>query len=126
MAYHEAGHALVATALPDTDPVHKISIIPRGMAALGYTMQLPTEDRFLMTRASSRTAWPCCSAAAWRRSSSSAISTGAQDDLSKATDIARRMVRPFGMSQRLGSLEKDRRGIMLQLPIEPPARVEYS
>ncbi len=59
VAYHEAGHAIVATALPNPDPVHKISIVQRGLAALGYTMQLPTEDRYLQTRAISSARWPC-------------------------------------------------------------------
>jgi cell division protease FtsH len=129
VAYHELGHALVATALPGADEVHKISIIPRGIAALGYTMQLPTEDRFLMTESEleNRVATLLGGRAA-EELIYDEVSTGAHDDLSKATDIARSMVKTFGMSPRLGqvSLEKDRRGIMLQSPIEPPARVEYS
>ena len=129
VAYHELGHALVATALPGADEVHKISIIPRGIAALGYTMQLPTEDRFLMTESEleNRVATLLGGRAA-EELIYDEVSTGAHDDLSKATDIARSMVKTFGMSPRLGqvSLEKDRRGIMLQSPIEPPARAEYS
>src|SRR4051812_14872691 len=130
VAYHEVGHALVATALPaGADNVHKISIIPRGVAALGYTMQLPTEDRFLMTESEleNRVATLLGGRAA-EELIFDEVSTGAHDDLSKATDIARSMVKTFGMSPRLGqvSLEKDRRAIMLQSPIEPAIRGEYS
>jgi len=129
VAYHELGHALVATALPGTDNVHKISIIPRGVAALGYTMQLPTEDRFLMTESEleNRVATLLGGRVA-EELIFDEVSTGAHDDLSKATDIARSMVKTFGMSPRLGqvSLEKDRRGLMLQSPIDPISRSEYS
>jgi cell division protease FtsH len=129
VAYHELGHALVASALPGNDEVHKISIIPRGIAALGYTMQLPTEDRFLMTETEleNRVATLLGGRLA-EELIFDEVSTGAHDDLSKATDIARSMVKTFGMSPRLGqvSLEKDRRGIMLQAPLEPTPRVEYS
>jgi cell division protease FtsH len=129
VAYHELGHALVATALPGNDNVHKISIIPRGIAALGYTMQLPTEDRFLMTESEleNRVATLLGGRVA-EELIFDEVSTGAHDDLSKATDIARSMVKTFGMSPRLGqvSLEKDRRGIMLQSPAEPSAHVDYS
>ena len=122
VAYHELGHALVATALPGSDNVHKISIIPRGIAALGYTMQLPTEDRFLMTESElENQVATLLGGRAAEELIFDEVSTGAHDDLSKATDIARSMVKTFGMSPRLGqvSLEKDRRGIMLQSPIEP-------
>jgi cell division protease FtsH len=129
VAYHELGHALVASALPGNDEVHKISIIPRGVAALGYTMQLPTEDRFLMTETEleNRVATLLGGRIA-EELIFDEVSTGAHDDLSKATDIARSMVKTFGMSPRLGqvSLEKDRRGMMLQSPLEPAPRVEYS
>src|SRR5580765_7285261 len=121
VAYHELGHALVATALPGNDNVHKISIIPRGVAALGYTIQLPTEDRFLMTESEleNRVATLLGGRIA-EELIFDEVSTGAHDDLSKATDIARSMVKTFGMSPRLGqvSLEKDRRSIMLQSPLE--------
>jgi cell division protease FtsH len=129
VAYHELGHALVATALPGNDNVHKISIIPRGIAALGYTMQLPTEDRFLMTESElENKVATLLGGRAAEELIFDEVSTGAHDDLSKATDIARSMVKTFGMSPRVGqvSLEKDRRGLMLQAPIDPAARVEYS
>ena len=129
VAYHELGHALVATALPGNDNVHKISIIPRGVAALGYTMQLPTEDRFLMTESElENKVATLLGGRAAEELIFDEVSTGAHDDLSKATDIARSMVKTFGMSPRLGqvSLEKDRRALMLQSPIETAARVEYS
>jgi cell division protease FtsH len=129
VAYHELGHALVATALPGNDNVHKISIIPRGVAALGYTMQLPTEDRFLMTESElENKVATLLGGRVAEELIFDEVSTGAHDDLSKATDIARSMVKTFGMSPRLGqvSLEKDRRALMLQAPLDPGARVEYS
>jgi len=103
VAYHECGHALVAISLPNTDPVHKISIIPRGLGALGYTMQRPEDDRVLITRSEliSRINVLLGGIAAedmiYQESS-----TGAQNDLQRATDIARRMVTEFGMSSKLG------------------------
>ena len=105
VAYHESGHAIVATALPGLDPVHKISIVQRGFGALGYTMQLPFEDRYLMTRTdllhqlavllAGRTA---------EEIALGEISTGAQNDLQRATDIARAMVTEFGMSDSVGAI----------------------
>jgi cell division protease FtsH len=105
VAYHELGHALVAMALPGTDPVQKISIIPRGIAALGYTMQVPTEDRFLMrkTELNNRIATLLGGRAAEALVFND-ISTGAHNDLSRATDIARSMVKEYGMSDRLGQV----------------------
>ena len=105
VAYHELGHALVTMALPGTDPVRKISIIPRGIAALGYTMQVPTEDRFLMrkTELNNRIATLLGGRAAEALIFND-ISTGAQNDLSRATDIARSMVKEYGMSERLGQV----------------------
>lgn len=103
VAYHECGHALVAISLPNTDPVHKISIIPRGLGALGYTLQRPEDDRMLITRSEliSRINVLLGGIAAedmiYQESS-----TGAQNDLQRATDIARRMVTEFGMSTKLG------------------------
>ena len=105
VAFHELGHAIVAMALPGTDPVQKISIIPRGIAALGYTMQVPTEDRFLMrkTELKNRIATLLGGRAAEALIFND-ISTGAHNDLSRATDIARSMVKEYGMSERLGQV----------------------
>jgi len=105
VAHHEVGHALVALSLPGTDPVHKISIIPRGIAALGYTMQVPTEDRFLMSRTEllNRIATLLGGRAA-EEIVFGDISTGAHNDLARATDIARSMIKEYGMSPRLGQV----------------------
>ena len=103
VAYHEMGHALVASALPGADPVHKVSIIPRGIGALGYTMQRPTEDRFLIERGEliNRMA-VLMGGRASEEIIFNEISTGAADDLDRATDIARQMVTRFGMAEALG------------------------
>ncbi|MHA6640451.1 ATP-dependent zinc metalloprotease FtsH [Stutzerimonas frequens] len=109
VAYHEMGHALVAMALPGVDPVHKVSIIPRGMGALGYTIQRPIEDRFLMTRDELESKMAVLlggRAAEWLVYAH--LSTGAADDLAKVTDIARAMVTRYGMSKRLGHLALER------------------
>ena len=108
VAYHEMGHALVALALPGTDPVQKISIIPRGVGALGYTMQRPAEDRYLMGAAEleARMAVLMGGRAAEMMLGSD-VSTGAADDLAKATDIARGMVMRFGMDAGLGPVALD-------------------
>jgi len=109
VAYHEMGHALVAMALPGVDPVHKVSIIPRGMGALGYTIQRPIEDRFLMTREELENKMAVLlggRAAEWLVFAH--LSTGAADDLAKVTDIARAMVTRYGMSKRLGHLALER------------------
>jgi cell division protease FtsH len=105
VAYHELGHAIVAMTLPETDPVQKISIVPRGIAALGYTMQVPTEDRFLMRRTEllNRIATLLGGRAA-EEIIFDDISTGAHNDLSRATDIARSMVKEYGMSRHLGQV----------------------
>ncbi|RQP27726.1 ATP-dependent zinc metalloprotease FtsH [Burkholderia ubonensis] len=105
VAHHEMGHALVAMALPGVDPVQKISIIPRGIAALGYTIQRPTEDRFLMDRAElmNRMAVLLGGRAA-ERLVFDEISTGAADDLAKASEIARSMVVRYGMDPKLGQV----------------------
>ncbi len=103
VAYHEMGHALVALALPGTDPVHKVSIIPRGIGALGYTLQRPTEDRFLMTRTElERKIMVLLGGRASEKLVFGHLSTGAADDLAKATDIARDMVTRYGMDEVLG------------------------
>jgi cell division protease FtsH len=105
VAYHEAGHALVATALPGLDPVHKISIVQRGFGALGYTMQLPLEDKYLMTRTDLR--HQLAVLLGGRTAEEIAlgeISTGAQNDLQRASDIARAMVTEWGMSDSIGAI----------------------
>jgi cell division protease FtsH len=102
VAYHESGHALVAYSLPNTDPVHKVSIIPRGLAALGYTMQRPEGDRFLMTQSELESRIQVLLAGTIAEEIIyTDISTGAQNDLERATAIARSMVMEYGMS-RLG------------------------
>ncbi|MGE0447575.1 MAG: ATP-dependent zinc metalloprotease FtsH, partial [Vicinamibacterales bacterium] len=122
VAYHESGHAIVATDLPGMDPVHKISIVQRGFGALGYTMQLPLEDRYLMQRRDllhqlavllgGRTA---------EEIALGEISTGAQNDLQRASDIARSMVTEWGMSDLLGAVNYDghKRSKFLDIPIGP-------
>ncbi len=103
VAFHEMGHTLVALALPGSDPVHKVSIIPRGMGALGYTLQRPTEDRFLMTREElERKIMVLLGGRAAEKLVFGHLSTGAADDLAKATDIARDMVMRYGMDEALG------------------------
>jgi cell division protease FtsH len=122
VAFHEAGHALVALSCSKTEPVHKISIIPRGVGALGYTQQLPTEDRYLMTRGEllDRLAvllgGRCAEEVIF-----SEVSTGAVDDLHRATDIARAMVTEYGMSDKLGPVvyERERRPMFLDGPWQP-------
>jgi cell division protease FtsH len=105
VAYHESGHAIVASALPDQDPVHKISIVQRGFGALGYTMQLPLEDRYLMTRTSLQNQLAVLLGGRTAEEIAfGEISTGAQNDLQRATDIARAMVTQFGMSETLGPI----------------------
>ncbi|HEY7288954.1 MAG TPA: ATP-dependent zinc metalloprotease FtsH [Vicinamibacterales bacterium] len=128
VAYHESGHAIVATVLPNLDPVHKISIVQRGFGALGYTMQLPLEDRYLMQRRDlehqlavllgGRTA---------EEIALGEISTGAQNDLQRATDIARAMVTEFGMSDEMGAInyEANKRARFLDIPM-PQERGLYA
>ncbi len=100
VAYHEAGHALVAYCLPNTDPVHKVSIIPRGIAALGYTLQRPEEDRYLMTQGELESRIQVLLAGTVTEEIVyEDISTGAQNDLERASDIARSMVMEYGMSR---------------------------
>src|SRR3954451_17190518 len=109
VAYHEMGHALVALALPGADPIHKISIIPRGLGALGYTVQRPTEDRFLMTREELQNKMAVLlGGRAAELIVFDHVSTGAADDLRRVTDIARSMVTRYGMSQKLGNVAYDR------------------
>jgi cell division protease FtsH len=122
VAYHESGHAIVATAIPNMDPVHKISIVQRGFGALGYTMQLPLEDRYLMQRRDllnqlavllgGRTA---------EEIALGEISTGAQNDIQRATDIARAMVTEWGMSDAIGTInyEGAKRSKFLDIQMGP-------
>jgi cell division protease FtsH len=105
VAYHEMGHAMVALSLPGTDSVQKISIIPRGIAALGYTMQVPTEDRFLMKKTELLN--KIASLLGGRAAEEiifGDISTGAHNDLARATDIAKSMITEYGMSEDLGQV----------------------
>ncbi|MGJ5133270.1 ATP-dependent zinc metalloprotease FtsH [Bradyrhizobium oligotrophicum] len=109
VAYHEMGHAIVAMSLPGTDPVHKVSIIPRGVGALGYTIQRPTEDRFLMTREELENKMAVLlGGRAAELVVYGHLSTGAADDLRRVTDIARSMVTRYGMSEQLGSVAYER------------------
>jgi cell division protease FtsH len=103
VAYHEVGHALVAAYSEHVDPVHKISIVPRGRAALGYTLQLPTADQFLLTRSElvDRLRGMLGGRAA-EEIVFNEVSTGAQNDIERATALAREMVAMFGMSERIG------------------------
>ena len=125
VAYHEMGHALVALALPGVDPVHKVSIIPRGIGSLGYTIQRPTEDRFLMTREELENKMAVAlggRAAEWIVFGH--LSTGAADDLRRVTDIARSMVTRYGMSEKLGNVAYDRdpRTFLTGPDLPPPPR----
>jgi cell division protease FtsH len=105
VAYHESGHALVAALLPNADPVAKISIIPRARGALGYTLQMPTEDRYILTKDEllDRVTVMLGGRAA-ELTKFATISTGASDDIQKATELVRRMITEFGMSDELGSV----------------------
>ena len=120
IAYHESGHAIVATVVPGLDPVHKISIVQRGFGALGYTMQLPLEDRYLATRTELLSQLTVLLAGRTAEEIAlGEISTGAQNDLQRATDIARAMVTQFGMSDRLGVISYDgpARSRFLEVPV---------
>ena len=129
VAYHELGHAIVAMSLPGQDPVHKISIIPRGIGALGYTIQRPTEDRFLMTREEldNRMAVLLGGRAA-ELVFFHHLSTGAADDLVKATDTARSMVLRYGMDEKLGHVayERERASIFAAQDPRGPHGREFS
>jgi cell division protease FtsH len=128
VAYHECGHTLVAELLPTTDPVHRVSIVQRGIAALGYTLQLPTEDRYLMTR--TELLDKLCVMLGGRVAEElvfSETSTGAQNDLQRAANIARSMVTEYGMTRKFGPLtfEKERRPLFLDIGL-PHGAKEYS
>jgi cell division protease FtsH len=122
VAYHESGHAIVAESVEFADPVHKITIVPRGVAALGYTQQQPIEDRYLMTKSEllDRMAVLLGGRVA-EELVFGEISTGAQNDLQRATDIARSMVTEYGMSNRLGlvTYERERRPMFLPESFSP-------
>ena len=118
VAFHETGHALMAESLETADQVHKISIIPRGIAALGYTLQLPTEDRYLMTK--SELLDRLCVLLGGRVAEEIAfgeVSTGAHNDLFRSTDIAKSMVKEYGMSEKLGyiTFEGERKPLFLDI-----------
>ena len=120
VAYHESGHAIVASVLPNLDPVHKISIVQRGFGALGYTMQLPLEDRYLMQRGDLESQLAVLLGGRTAEEIAlGEISTGAQNDLQRATDIARAMVTEFGMSDALGAINYDgnKRARFLDIPM---------
>jgi cell division protease FtsH len=127
VAYHESGHAIVASHLPNADPVRRISIIPRGISALGYTLQLPTEDRYLMTKTEllDRTAVLLGGRVA-EEITFGEISTGAHNDLQRATDIATSMVKEYGMSEKLGYVTFNKEKNPLFLPSSIFSSKEYS
>lgn len=123
VAFHEMGHAIAAMAIPGSDPVHKVSIIPRGIGALGYTIQRPLEDRYIVTREELENKMVVLlggRAAEWIVFQH--LSTGASDDLRRVTDIARSMVVQYGMSPALGNVtyERDQRGMLggMAMPAE--------
>jgi len=127
VAYHESGHALVAKMLPNTDPVHKVSIIPRGNAALGYTLQLPTQDRYLISKLE---LMDRLSVLLGGRVAEDMIfqdiTTGAQNDLERATKIARQMVTEYGMSDSLGPITLGRKEHQIFLGRDISQERDYS
>jgi len=128
VAYHECGHTIVAELLLTTDPVHRVSIVQRGIAALGYTLQLPTEDRYLMTK--TELLDKLCVMLGGRVAEEiifGEVSTGAQNDLQRAAGIARSMVTEYGMTEKFGPLtfEKERRPMFLDMGL-PSGVKEYS
>jgi cell division protease FtsH len=128
VAYHESGHALVAYSLPNTDPVHKVSIIPRGLGALGYMMQRPEGDRYLMTQGELESRIQVLLAGTLSEELIfDDVSTGAQNDLERASDIARSMVMDYGMS-RLGrtNFRESSRSQFLAGAMEPPRERSHS
>ncbi|MCA9519909.1 MAG: ATP-dependent zinc metalloprotease FtsH [Myxococcales bacterium] len=127
VAYHEMGHALTSAALPGADIVHKVSIIPRGIGSLGYTIQRPTEDRFVMTRAELESRlMVLLGGRAAERLIFDHLSTGAADDLNKVTDIARSMATRYGMVAELGHVTYDREPSTFLQTHEPFMQKQYS
>lgn len=128
VAHHEMGHAIVAMALPETDPIKKVSIIPRGMGALGYTMQMPTEDRYLMTRTELvHRMTVLLGGRAAEMTIFGEATTGAADDLQRATEMARAMVTRYGMEPEIGQASfAAERPRYLDLPGLSPAQSEAS
>ncbi len=127
VAYHESGHAIVASMLEGMDPVHKISIVARGFGALGYTMQLPLEDRYLMQKGDLLNQMKVLlGGRAAEEIAIGEISTGAQNDLQRVSDLARSMVTEWGMSERLGTVSfEQRRSRFLDMGM-PAERGNYS
>jgi cell division protease FtsH len=129
VAYHECGHALVRLALPGIETVHKISIIPRGIGALGYNIQRPTEDRYLMTREELLDKMAALlGGRAAEMLVCEQLSTGAADDLAQVTDIARTMVTRYGMDATLGhaTYDAERPAFLADLPVYPTSTRSYS
>ncbi|MDH4287947.1 MAG: ATP-dependent zinc metalloprotease FtsH [Aquincola sp.] len=125
VAHHEMGHALVALSIPGSDPVHKVSIIPRGIGTLGYTLQRPTEDRFLMTHGELKNKMAVLlGGRAAEQLVFGELSTGAADDLARATDIARSIVVRYGMDEALGPVayEPERPTVLEVEGLAPPRR----
>ena len=127
VAYHESGHAIVAARIEGCDPVHRVSIIPRGVAALGYTLQLPTEDRYLMTKSELIAKLKVLlGGRVAEEIKFSEVSTGALNDLARATDIARSMVVEYGMSEAIGPISYGRGSRSFFLGTEVPDQKVYS
>jgi len=127
IAYHEAGHSLVAAFTEGSDPVQKVSIVPRGFGALGFTLQLPTEDRYIVTEAQLLGQIDVLMGGrAAEEIVFGRISTGAASDITKATDIARRMITDYGMSERFRNVALTKRGSSMGIAPEPFLTREYS
>jgi cell division protease FtsH len=127
VAYHEIGHAMVALVLPETESVEKISIIPRGISALGYTLQMPTEDRYLMSKAEllNRIA-VLLGGRASEEITFGDITTGASNDIGRATDIARHMVTQYGMNTNLGQIAYEKQVQSFLMPMQSMSEKDYS
>jgi len=127
VAHHEIGHAMVALTLPDTEPVEKISIIPRGISALGYTMQMPTEDRYLLSKTELlNRITVLLGGRAAEEMIFGDITTGAQNDIARATDIARHMVTQFGMNDKLGQIAYEKQSQSFLLPMQNVNQKNFS